>query len=345
MSILVKHGISLLSHISAAAMAVVLLTACGPDKESVRIEGKFRHLDKAEFYVYNSEGSFEGLDTIRIDGGKFSFDRKISEPEVLTLLYPNFSRTYIIVEPGKTIRIEADAERLEEADVSGTDENKRLTEFRQKNVRLPDGDALLAAQQYIRDNASSMDAVAVYMQYFAYAKSPSANDALQLLGLLRQKQPKSRFLEALDSRLRPVLQMSAGMSLPDFTAETTDGRTLTKAELTGQKPLLITFLASWSSESREALHETNRLMRAHGESLGQLVISLDMNKKLFSDFAKSDSLRVAAVCDGEGLASPLASSLGVHYVPGNILVDKGGRIVARDLKKEDLENTIARLLK
>ena len=345
MSLPKRHRRCVLLRFCTAAMVVGILSACGPDKDRVRIEGKFRHLDKAEFYVYNSEGSFEGLDTVRIDGGSFSFDRKISEPEVLTLLYPNFSRTYIIAEPGKTIRIEADAERLEEADVSGTDKNKRLTEFRQKNVRLPDGDALLAAQQYIRDNASSMDAVAVYMQYFAYAKNPAANDALQLLRLLKQKQPRSRVVDALNSHFEPILLTSAGMSLPDFTAETTDGRTITKAGLIGQRPLLITFLASWNVESREALRETARLTRAHGESLGQLVISLDMNKKFFSDFAKSDTLRVAAVCDGEGLASPLARSLGVNFVPGNIVVDKSGKIVARDLKKDDLENTIARLLR
>ena len=329
----------------AAMLVLTLLSACGPSKNRVRITGKFHHLDKAEFYVYNPEGKFEGLDTIRIDGGSFSFDKEIEEAEVLALLYPNFLRSYIIAEPGKTIRIEADASHLDEADISGTEENKRLTEFRLKNIKLPESNALLAAQQYIRDNAGSLDALAVFMQYFAYAKSPHANESLQLLQLMREKQPKNHSLEALDRHLRPVLENSTGRELPDFTAETTDGRTIGKKDFAGTKPLLITFLASWTSESREALRETNRLARAHGDRLGQIVLSMDMNKKSFTDFTKSDTLRVTAICDGNGFSSPLAQRLGVHYVPGNLLVDKDGRIVARDLKKTELENTIARLLK
>lgn len=340
-----RHISSLLRSLGIIASAMAVLAACGPAKDRVRIEGKFRHLDKAEFYVYNPEGKFEGLDTIRIDGGSFSLDRQISEPEVLALLYPNFLRTYIVAEPGKTIRIEADAERLDEADVSGTEENKRLTAFRIKNSKAPAGDALLAAQQYIRDNAGSMDAVAVFMQHFAYAKSPAASDALQLLALMKQRQPRNAVLSALEQHLAPILETSAGRKLPDFTATATDGRTLTRADLTGQHPLLITFVASWSSESREALRETGRLMRAHGDRLGQLVVSLDMSQTMFSDFSKSDTLRVPAICEGNGFASPLAQRLGVRFVPGNLLVGKDGSIVGRDMKNDELENTIARLLK
>ena len=91
-------------------LALLWLTlACGPDKDRVRFEGKLENINNAEFYVYSEDGSFDGVDTVRIEDGKFIYERKLTEPMVLTLLYPNFTQTYVVLEPGKTIKLRGDA--------------------------------------------------------------------------------------------------------------------------------------------------------------------------------------------------------------------------------------------
>ena len=113
------------------------LTACGPGKDRVRIKGKLANITTAEFYVFSEDGSFDGVDTIRIEDGQFTYERKLTEPAILTLLYPNFTQTYLVAEPGKTIKMKGDAAKIGDAEITGTDENKMLTEFREEIAGKP----------------------------------------------------------------------------------------------------------------------------------------------------------------------------------------------------------------
>ncbi|MBR1712818.1 MAG: AhpC/TSA family protein [Alloprevotella sp.] len=319
------------------------LASCGPGDGKVRVEGQFKNLDNAEFYVYSEEGIHPAIDTVRIEGGKFSFDRPCTEAEVLTLLYPNFSRTYIIIEPGATVTIKANAERLEAADVSGTEANERFSAFRLKNLGQPKGDLHLAAAQFIRDNAATIDALAAFVQYFAQREKPEPGETLSLLDVLKKGQPGNKALARIDRRLRPMLQNGPGQPLQSFSAATLDGGQVTRDDFSG-KPLLITFLASWQSESHAVAFQQRRLRRAFSGKLQQLTVSLDTDVEKFRQFVASDSVAAPVVCDGQAFDSPLVRQFGVRYVPGNILVGADGRVVARDLKKDQLENEIARLL-
>ena len=117
-----------------AVSLLLLFTACSQPKNRIRLEGSIDNVRHAEFYAYSEDGTFNGIDTIRIENGKFTYERELSQPVILTLLYPNFSRTYIVAEPGKTIRMTGEAAKLGEADITGNEDNKRLTAFRQKNA-------------------------------------------------------------------------------------------------------------------------------------------------------------------------------------------------------------------
>ena len=324
-------------------LCIVWLASCGPGDGKVRVKGHFKNLDNAEFYVYSEEGSHPAIDTVRIEGGKFSFDRVCTEPEVLTFLYPNFSRTYITIEPDATVTIKANAERLEAADVSGTEANERFSAFRLKNLGKPKGDMHLAAAQFIRDNAATIDALAAIVQYFAQQEQPEPGETLSLLDALKKGQPGSKALARIDRRLRPMLQNGSGQLLQSFSAATLDGGRVTRDDFSG-KPLLITFLASWQSESHAVALQQRRLWRAFGGKLQQLTISLDTDMEKFRQFVASDSVAAPVICDGLAFESPLVRQFGVRYVPGNILVGADGRVVGRDLKKDDLEIQIARLL-
>ena len=127
-----------------SVVALLLLAACGPAKDRVRIEGTLSGVNDAEFYVYSEDGAFDGIDTIRISDGKFTYERKLSAPAVLTLLYPNFTQTYIVAEPGHTVKMKGDASKIGESQITGTEQNELLSDFRTRNwprhnlcVRMP----------------------------------------------------------------------------------------------------------------------------------------------------------------------------------------------------------------
>lgn len=324
-------------------LALVLLTACGPDKHHVRITGEFKNLDNAEFYVYNDGEKFAGFDTVRIEDGKFRYEKALEGTEVLTLLYPNFSRTLVVAEPGTTIHITGDAGKLSDVDVSGTESNERLSKFRHTNQSKPASNVRMAAAQYVRDNAATPDGLVLFLEYFAGEKDFDAPTTLQLLDLLKQKQPNKALIGPLDARLRPLLSNSARMPLQTFSATTLNGSVVSNVTLKG-KPALVVFWANWSSESTDMLNHVKRLQRAFGKKLQIVAVSMDTSIPDCRHRVQTDTLTFPTLCDGEAFRSPVAERLGVRYVPGNILVDAAGRVVARDIPAADLESRVSKLM-
>lgn len=307
-----------------------LFTACGPGKGRIRIEGKLKHLDKAECYLYAEGGDFSKPDTIIISGGKFKLEKELPEACLLTILYPNATTTTFVGEPGTTIKIDGDAGRLDEVDISGSELNERLTKFRQQQAKKTKSDQLMAATQYIRDHAKSLDALALYYKYYVDNDATDANVALELLNLLRKGLPQSKALITLDAALRPLKTYAAGRTFPDFSVQTLAGKTLTRASLSG-KPTLLFWCSLWSSESSTALSEAQRLQTTYTNRLNVVAISLDPDAENARKYAESLGYTGPFVCDGKVFQTPLARLLGVRGVPSGFIINTDGRIVARDL--------------
>lgn len=322
----------------------LLVLSCGVADDRVRIEGSFSHIKQAEFYLYSEDGTTEGLDTLRIEDGKFSYERPLQKKTILTLLFPNFSELHLIAEPGAVIKVEGDAGQLAETDISGTEENEALTKFRLQNLKKSDTEVRMAANQFIRDHAATHAAIALFRQYFAKAENPDPAVTLSLLDALKKAQPADLMLKSMDTRLRPVLQNTSGKPLPDFTAPTLRSGTVSKADFSG-RPLLIVFFAAWNNEGRAMMDEVRKLRRAYGKRLGLMLVSLDVEESRCKKYVESDSLlSVPVVFEGKAFSSPLAQKLGVRYVPGNLLVNPAGHILARDLSAEELHNRVANLM-
>lgn len=315
-------------------ITLLLLSACGPGKDKVRIEGKFANINDAEFYAYSEDGTFDGIDTIKISDGKFTYERPLTAPTVLTLLYPNFTQTYIIAEPGHTIKIKGEASKIGEAEVTGTEQNEQLSDFRIKHVNDAPSNLRLAAAQFIREQPTTLAAVAVFRKYFANVQTPDATLALSLLDLLKKAQPRERAVNNLDTYFRPFFKNAEGQPLPTFKCQTLDGRTVTAETFKG-KNLVIAFTATWQTDSRALLVSLKRKLATLGGKWQCMVVSLDMNREALRTSIQNDSITYPVVCDAQAFNSPLVQKFGIHYVPSLLLVNAQGRILQRDVTKVD----------
>ena len=329
-------------------LLAALLASCSQPKNRFRLEGSFKSSGsgQAQIYAYSEDQLAAGVDTIRIEGGDFVYERTLDHPVVLTLLYPNFSQTYIVAEPGQTVTMKGDASKLSEAKITGTDENELLTDFRLQQSELETADqttkARLAAAHFIRSNPSTLAAVAVFRRYFASQKDPDAALTRSLLAELAKAQPQSESVATLRQRLDRIAACSPGQPLPDFSLTTIDGAPVRRADFSG-RPLVVVFSASWTGTSSVG-NTLRRLRRAYGNRLALLFVSFDMSVDECRARTTRDSVACPIVCDGLAFSSPAARTLGVRYVPGNLLMNASGTIVARDLQPEELERRVALLL-
>jgi hypothetical protein len=317
---------------------------CNYDDDVMVLEGEIKNVKQVDLYVYAEGSTNPRIDTIRVRGGAFTYERKLSGPEILTLLYPNFSEMLLIAEPGKEITLVADASNLSETVIKGTKENELLTEFRIATNNKRDSEKRLAAQQFIYDNVSTQAALAVFREYFVKTETPLYAEVQPLLDTLSVKHPDNDILRRMLIRFTPQLLCTVGQKIPTFEEISVTGDTLTNKQFEG-KPAVIVLWATWVKDMRKHLRNLDYLQEEYGKDVNFLLISLDLSRIDCQRYLKYDTVHAPIICDQQALLSPLVSTFGLRQMPAFILVDKDGTILKRDVLPKDWEATIKELLK
>jgi hypothetical protein len=86
------------------------------------------------------------------------------------------------------------------------------------------------------------------------------------------------------------------------------------------------------------------LRKEFGSRLQLVSICLDANTNEHKLTAKRDSISWSIICDGKMWQTPIISQLGINAVPDNIITDKNGKIIAKNLRGNDLRETLKSLL-
>lgn len=325
-------------HITYLILLTLVLVSCGVDGKHFKLEGRFLHLNQGEFYVYSTDGVLDGIDTIKIEGGRFAYEIPCDEEGTLVMVFPNFSEQPIFTQPGKTVEIKADASHLKELEAEGTDNNKLMTAFRKQVSNMSPQQAADAAEEFVKHNPKSNVSAWLIRKYFILAPKPDYAKAKQLLDLMIAEQPKNGKLVNLQQQLIG-LAATAGKSLPIFTATDINGNKVTQANLT-QSPNAVVFLwASWNYESTDMQRQLKRLKAAKGNGLSVIGVCIDPSKSEMQQSLRRDSISWPTINDGMMFDTKIAKQLGLSQVPANILL-KNGKIVGRNLRMNELKEKI-----
>lgn len=325
-------------HITYLILLTLVLVSCRVDGKHFKLEGRFLHLNQGEFYVYSTDGVLDGIDTIKIEGGRFAYEIPCDEEGTLVMVFPNFSEQPVFTQPGKTVEIKADASHLKELEAEGTDNNKLMTAFRKQVSNMSPQQTVDAATEFVKHNPKSDVSAWLIRKYFILAPKPDYAKAKQLLDLMIAEQPKNGKLVNLQQQLIG-LTATAGKSLPIFTATDINGNKVTQANLT-QSPNAVVFLwASWNYESTDMQRQLKRLKAAKGNGLSVIGVCIDPSKSEMQQSLRQDSISWPTINDGMMFDTKIAKQLGLSQVPANILL-KNGKIVGRNLRMNELKEKI-----
>lgn len=339
---------------------LLVVAACGPDGRHGRVKGNIDGINEADIIAYvedvdpakasataddNASDALSCTDSIKMKRGSFSYDRAITQPTILTLLYPNFSTTSLVIEPGKTVKIKGDGNRLGELEVDGNEDNNFLTEFRKHTAGKRDAEVKREAATFIRTHAKTLAAVVLFRDYFATAEVIEANPTESLLAELQKAQPKSTIIKRMAERLKPLLANAPGKKLPSFTGPNFEGGVISSSSYAG-KNLLIVFFAQWDGSFYTMKRSAKELDSSlDAGDLSFLFVSLDTDRKVLENATNYDKLPGKIIYDGKSFGSPLVEKLGMRYIGGSVLVGPDGTIIDRDIPHKDWKNRIPSLLR
>ena len=326
-----------------AATLTLLLAACGVDGKRFRVEGRFLNLNRGEFYVYSTNGLIDGIDTVKLEGGRFTYDIPCEREGTLVMVFPNFSEQPIFAQPGKSVDIEGDASHLKELTVKGTKDNKLMNQFREAIVNASPPQVAKIAAMFAADNPTSLVSVYLVRRYFITTPTPNYKEAERLVKLLLTQQPKNGELNRMQTLISTLAKTSVGAPLPAFQARSTKG------EKVSQQPYnkaAVAVFNVWSTTNMQSMEIQRMLKQKVRDSKGKLqVVSLCVDPILreCNDVLQRDSISWPNICDGAMFEGDVAKKLGIYTVPFNILL-KNGKIIARDLDNNQLKEQLDKLL-
>lgn len=138
----------------------------------------------------------------------------------------------------------------------------------------------------------------------------------------------------------PKRDLTVGDEVPDIALKDTANNDLSLKSLRG-KVVLIDFWASWCGPCRAENPNVVRVFNKYKDK-GFTVygVSLDQNREKWLGAIKSDGLTWPHVSDLKGWSSEGAKLYGVKSIPQTYLIDKEGKVIAKNLRGEMLEQKL-----
>ncbi len=316
------------------------------------------------------------IDSITVLGGKFEIFGKVDSPDINFLSVQNIGGNFPFVLESGEIRISLYKDSLMSSKALGTVSNDAFMKYKsetrvfvnsmnsiardlqQANISR---DSLLLVDlqdqykdvqdqikdyeiRFINENPDSYLS-ALILERFVMTKQMSNEEVNSIFDNLTTRIKKSKTGLNLDKTLNaPKSPADVGQIAPDFEGPGPTGKLVKLEENLGK----ITILDFWASWCRPCRVENPNLVRTYnklkGKGLNVIGVSLDKSKESWIKAIEDDGLQWLHVSHLQYWNEPIAKAYQVRSIPATFILDKNGKILAKNLRGKALEQKVEELL-
>lgn len=367
-----------MKKISIIIFAAASVVACKPKEHGAfTVSGNIANATTDK--VYLEEIPFAGqqpvvIDSATLKNGKFEL-RGMAKDEGLYALSLHQGPQILLVNDAKSIRVKMDVNNYKAYETEGSKASTSLHELfgsyenqfekvKQAFTQLDSlqaqkaNDSIMTFHKLQRKNEMSK-LNGLLTSFIAKTESPAA--CLHALGMatrsmelddlrtlvtnaaakFKEYEGMQKFKKMLAGQQYPLLDKQA----PEIALPTPNKDTVKLSSFRG-KYVLVDFWASWCKPCRA---ENPNVVAAYNKYKDKnftiLGVSLDSDKKDWTDAIAADNLTWPHISDLKQWQSPLVGLYMFDGIPFNVLVDPSGKIIASSLREDALDKKLSEVLK
>jgi peroxiredoxin len=362
-----------------------LMMSCGKSGHKFVIIGNINGMPEGNVVLeqLSANDVITVLDSVRSNkDGHFEFTQASAEPGLYRLHF-RFHRFILLSLENENVKVIADWNNIEKYNITGSvaSENLRqligsyrdqMRDFHTMNMVLDTlkargSDSMLAAAR--KDVADMNSKFTRFIEHYADTTHylPNAVFAARMLNPGAEVSFLDQFAQGLGKRFpntkmqkefteyylkisnRPSAvakqDVLVGEMAPDVKLPSLDNKMISLSDFRG-KYVLLDFWASFCPPCREENPNLVRCYKKYKDKGFEIFgVSLDDNKVDWDKAMKDDHITWPQVCDLKRWECPVAKRFGIDAIPANFLIDPYGKVIARNLQGDKLDEMLANTLK
>ncbi|MBL7933812.1 MAG: AhpC/TSA family protein [Bacteroidia bacterium] len=347
----------------------------------IKVSGSISKFEGNKLYIHHKSGDNIHSDSTKVAKGLFDFNIKAQEPDLFWISLtsdsnPQLPTNYFFFADATPMNAKLNADSMSYSTIEGGQTQRDYVEYRmiinnliaiQQKMQTDFNQAVqtnnMEMQNAIRTEYQNLNtryinelkvfiknhpksAVSTYILANELVNPAIPMDeVIEALGYVDKSLSDNSNYKAANQRVESMKGTMVGYTATNFSQNTPEGKKVSLSDFRG-KYVLIDFWASWCRPCRmENPNVVAAYNRYKDKGFTVLGVSMDSNRDPWVAAIKQDNLTWTHVSDLKGWGNEVGKLYNVTGIPVNYLIDKEGKIVAKDLRGEALEQKLAEIIK